>query len=302
MKSPLVILGPTSSGKTALSFFLAKELPNVDILVVDSKQVYKEQDIVTGKDIPEDSAVPIYGTDLVKPDEDWSVAQFLQYAKEVIERSKREDRFLIIVGGTPQYLISLFGEPETAAIPPNQILRDELEKLSVDQLQSRVDTKRLSQMNDSDRKNPRRLIRAIEVQDSSIPHTYKIHDGILKKEECCWIGLSVQTEKLEPRIRQRVIDRFQQGALAEYDRLFLSYMDWTKEAKSAIGYKEIEAFFSGKIGSEKELIDLWTLHEVQYAKRQMTWWKRGEQIQWFDALSPSLQTDVLGFVKNCYNE
>lgn len=317
---PIVIVGPTSSGKTSLSLSLADRIGNCDILVVDSKQVYRGQDIITGKDLPvnfqfsifpsvrragssqlsgykkrDDDSIRLFGLDLVNPNEEWSVAQFLTFAKEVIERSQEGGRQLIIVGGTPQYLLSLFKQPESAHVPPNEILRRELESYSVEDLQKKVDDKKLMTMNESDRQNPRRLIRAIEIQAS--PNRENATETLLKSEDACWIGLELTKEKLEKRIKRRVINRFENGALGEYQSLAEKYPDWRLEAKAAIGYSELEQFDLERVARD-ELIELWTLHEVQYAKRQMQWWKRESQIEWFDALDPNLQELVFERVKS----
>lgn len=317
MNTPILIIGPTSSGKTALSLWLAQKLGNTDILVVDSKQVYRGQDITTGKDLPvnfqfsktilrlpcftwraqDDNDIRLFGIDLVEPNEQWSVAQFLEYAKEIIEQATTHNRQLIIVGGTPQFTLSLFDRPETVSVTPNPELRKELEKLSLEKLQEKVDPERLAHMNNSDRNNPRRLIRAIEVGKGKREKGKGKDQPPVEKKNAIWIGLEVKKEDLEKRIRKRVIARIEHGAIEEYEKLKTAYPDWTPEAKAAIGYSEIEKYVSREL-SEEELINLWTLHEVQYAKRQMQWWKRETHIQWFDALHPDLHELVFQRVKS----
>ncbi|MEP7167164.1 MAG: tRNA (adenosine(37)-N6)-dimethylallyltransferase MiaA [Candidatus Woesebacteria bacterium] len=299
MMPPLLIVGPTSSGKTSLSFFLAKHFKDVDILVVDSKQVYRDQDIVTGKDLTEETNARIFGVDIRNPDQNWSISQFIAYARNVIADAQKENRLLIIVGGTPQYVLSLFSQPESIHTPVNPTLRQYLENLSVEQLQKEVSADRLARMNASDRQNPRRLVRAIEIEASPVPST--LEESVLEKSDCVWVGLQIEKEILAKRITGRVSERVENGAVKEYENIQKKYRRWELEAKAAIGYKEIEQHVRGELSGD-ELIDLWTTHEIQYAKRQMQWWKREPQIQWFDATSASLQIDVLGFVKNCYNK
>ncbi len=307
---PLLIAGTTSSGKTALSYFLADHIANVDILVVDSKQVYKDQDIVTGKDIKEKNTDErhsyyihnqsrIFGLDLVRPDEEWSVGQFLRYAKSVIETAQKEERLLVILAGTPQFALSLFDSPASAHIPRNEKLREELDVLSVPELQKRMNPERLEKMNHSDSQNPRRLIRAIEIDQSS--STLKKEPSLLSKENVVWIGLKVTEELLEKRIFQRVSDRVEDGAVDEYRHILTQYPDWTKEAKSAIGYAEIEQYLAEKI-SKKQLLEIWARHELQYAKRQLTWWKREDQINWFETDAIGFEQTILEYIKNCYTK
>ncbi|HSW89283.1 MAG TPA: tRNA (adenosine(37)-N6)-dimethylallyltransferase MiaA [Patescibacteria group bacterium] len=286
MSTPIVIVGPTASGKTDYAIKLASQSKNpVDILVVDSKQVYRGQNIVTGKDLDKfqipKSKIQIFGVDLVDPDEQWSVAQFVEYARNVIIKSEEEDHQLLIVVGTPQYFLSLLDTPESVGVKPNQELRGVLEKLSVIDLQERLkklNPERFQLMNNSDRNNPRRLIRAIEVTASAVIPV-KASSSLIR--DPVWIGLRVDKEDLEKRIRDRVIKRLEQGAIEEYKKLLEKYPNWTLEAKSALGYKELEEFVKGKI-DKVGLVQLWTLHEAQYAKRQMTWWKTRSEIEWID--------------------
>lgn len=333
MVLPLLIVGPTASGKTQLSLSVATKIPDmvsvagVDILVIDSKQVYKKQDVVTGKDKDKNFTfhtfdagaldyyahkhIRIYGLDLVYPNQEWSVALFLSYAQAVKEQAEKQNRFLLIVGGTPLYTLSLFNSPQTASVAPDQSLREELSLSSIEQLQERLKKlswKRFRKMNESDQRNPRRLVRAIEIelakklQGGWLPAHQAVNftvEPLFRKEECVWIGLSTHKETLAGLIRERVIERLHNGAIREYSQLTQEYPDWRAEAKSAIGYSEIEQYVTGQIEKE-ELIPLWTIHEIQYAKRQMTWWKREKQIEWFEADSSTLASDVLNRIKHWY--
>ncbi len=334
MKKPLLIVGPTSSGKTSLSLWLASNplfQGRVDILVVDSKQAYKEQDIVTGKDLPSDfrqetiqiqgtpvsiytdGIIRIFGLDMVEPNQDWSLAQFLSYAQLVKECVEADNRILFIVGGTPLYTLSLFKAPKTSAVGPNQSLREELGACSVEELQQRLrrlDRRRFEHMNLSDQRNPRRLIRAIEIavskhmRDGWIPQKQvrsPLFVSIFSIGDVNWIGLLVDKETVEQRIEARVRERIVQGAIQEYTFLKDSFPDWKPEAKLALGYFDIERFVDGQVNKE-ELLSLWTKHEVQYAKRQMTWWKREKHIQWVDTSNSNFKEEVLQMAIGWYNE
>lgn len=315
---PLIIVGPTASGKTDLSFWLASHLTpdltlhGVDILVLDSKQVYRGQNIVTGKDIDSKfkkktsyyiyKHTRLFGIDLVDPDDDWSVAQSILYAETVITDAKNQGRFLIIVGGTPQYLLSVFEQQLTFQVKPDLNLRNELEAQSVTELQEKLrkmDRTRLEKMNHSDRNNSRRLIRAIEVFQNTPQDSQ--NEPLLLISDCCWIGLSPTKETQELKIHARVLKRLDLGAIEEYSKLHERFPFWKREARAAIGYAEIQQYLEGVI-SKEELVRLWSLHEVQYAKRQMTWWKREQQIAWYPADSADLKDLVLSRIKDCYNK
>ncbi|MDZ7586852.1 MAG: isopentenyl transferase family protein, partial [Patescibacteria group bacterium] len=156
MKKILIICGPTATGKTKLAVTLAKKFSG-EIISADSRQIYQGMDIVTGKDLPaaKQAGITIYGYDLIKPDEEFSVAHFVKYAHDLINQI----RFPIIVGGTGLYLNSLINPPPTLTIPPNWQLRKKLEKKSAVQLQKalmKINPIRFNQMNHSDQLNPRR--------------------------------------------------------------------------------------------------------------------------------------------------
>lgn len=330
--APIVIVGPTASGKTELSLYLAQTLPQllpvqgVDILVADSKQVYIGQDIVTGKDIPSTFSFSdqglshyvhqktrLFGLNLVEPNVPWSLANFLSYAASVKAASTADNRILVIVGGTPLYTLAVFKSPQTAMIAPNQELREELGILTVTQLQerlSRISARRFFKMNPSDKQNPRRLVRAIETEiaktlrDGWIPAhqaARAVFDPIFSVTDSIWFGLSVEKPVLEARIKKRVTLRIEAGAIDEYTRLHTTYPDWKPEAKSALGYGEIARFLDEGLSND-QLLELWTKHEVQYAKRQMTWWKREKQIHWYDATAPEIKEQVLAQLKAWYTQ
>lgn len=295
----IFIVGPTATGKTALALRLAKEL-NADILSADSRQFYKGLEITTGADLPEnftlskdliddhqyftDGEINFYGVSFLKPNEEWSIAHFRDFAEFVYEKTQERNKELIIVGGSGLYHQALFLDKKTLHISPSEELREELQNATVEELQQKL----LSQyphadevLNDSDWKNPRRLIRWIEkttnqtdtsVEESSIFGTPENHS---------WIGLSIELEKLEPRIQERVIERAENGSIQEVEQFLAKIEDKKSPSTSTLGVKEISLFLNDQI-SKDELIELWTKHEVQYAKRQITWFKKRGYIKWLE--------------------
>ncbi len=317
----IFIVGPTATGKTDLALSLVPvllhfpEVVGVDILSADSKQVYTGEDIVTGKDkekyknssIKYKGKLCVFGIDVVRPDEEWSVAHFLSYAKQVFENAQKEKRLVIVVGGTGQYLSSLISPPETATVPRNGTLRQELNMLPLEGQQQRLretDMRKWESMNASDRQNPRRIIRAIEVAvsgDRPTEKTKKEAGESLSQKNILWIGLTATKESLKKRIEKRVGERIATGAMEEAYTLHHLYPAWTKEARSAIGYGEIELFLQGKSSAEG-VAHLWVLHEVQYAKRQLTWFRKHGGIVWFDCDDTGVKTKVAKEVVDWYTE
>ena len=240
MHKLLIICGPTATGKTKLAFHLA-QLFNAELISADSRQVYRGMDIGTGKDLPvnfefrvssfefntkkisyyTDGKTRIWGLDVVNPDEEFSVAHFRQYTNIVLPTIFARKKLPIIVGGTGLYIKSILEPLGDIAVPQNPSLRDELAHLSVSNLQERllrVDEDRLDRMNNSDRNNPRRLIRAIEIGEYYKTHmTYKAHKTHTKDHLI--IGLTAPLETLRKNISTRVVERMQNGMMEETVRL-----------------------------------------------------------------------------------
>src|SRR3989344_3049261 len=258
----VIICGPTATGKTDLAARLAKKFSG-SIISADSRQVYKGMDIVTGKDRPK--GVKIWGYVLVKPDEEFSVAHFVRLAMIKIAQIQKKGKLPIIVGGTGFWLDALVNPPATMNIKPNWKLRGKLQKFSAKQLFKKlemIDSPRAKSMNQSDRNNPRRLIRAIEVakqpRDSLRPTIYDAH----------WIGLTAPLKVLDRRIEDRVRQRVKAGAIKEWERLCRRFAA-KLPSMSAIGYRELPD------------IDQWVRAEKQYARRQLTWFKKNKAIKWY---------------------
>lgn len=255
MKKLLVITGPTATGKTALGLELAEKY-NGEIVSADSRQVYKYMDIGTGKDTTHFQ----WGLDLVLPNQQFSASDFATYAKKVLEDIWSRGKLPILVGGTGLYIKEVLHPSETLHIPPNQELRSmnyDLKNLQK-QLQ-KVNLEKWEKMNNSDRNNPRRLIRAIEVAG--------VRDSGQARmtADCLIIGLTASKEILDARIEKRVDDRISAG------------MDKEKEKLAALGY------FPNAFGYKEKTVEEWKLHEKQYAKRQMLYLKKYlPKTIWFD--------------------
>lgn len=276
MNKLICVVGPTATGKTAKAVELSKEFPSI-IVSADSRQVYRGMDIVTGKDHDKDTL--IYGLDLVNPDEDCSVALWYDQVIPLIESAWKERKQVIAVGGTGLYIKALTDGIETMQIPLDQSLRDELSQKSLLELQERLsilNPTKFNSLNESDVKNPRRLIRAIEIERSSIKPN---HAHILA--EVTMLGRRYSSPDIyRSVIRDRVLSRLKSGAIAETIELRKKYGDHLA-SMSAIGYRSINKYLSGQIG-EQAMIDDWVDGELSYAKRQMTWFNKVKSIEWYD--------------------
>lgn len=294
MKKAVFIVGITSVGKTALAVYLSEKIPSV-LISADSVQVYKGADIISGKDHPK--GTKLYLVDLVSPQENFSVKDFQDMARPIIEQAFRDLKIPIIVGGTGFYIESLLRSIETLDIPPNKKLRKSLETLTVIELQEKlkeINPVRFEKMNNSDVNNKRRLIRAIETAQVQ-GRTLGINEPVLKEEDVLLVGLRASKEDLRKRIEIRTQERIKMGALLEAQMLFDNYKNLSSQIKSAAGYKQLFDFLENRTTFE-EAIEKWVIAEMQLAKKQTTWFKRMDDIVWFDAEKPRLKESILRLI------
>ncbi len=313
-KKVLVICGPTATGKTKLAVHLIKSLFKsagdylADIISVDSRQVFRRMDIGTGKDLPSGSklmfpdsyfekmgigfylieGVRVWGYDLAEPDEEFSVSSYLNKVKLIIKFILGRKKMPVLVGGSGLYLKSLIDGIETIVIPKNEILRERLSSLSIRELFDRlvkINPKKAASLNLSDRNNPRRLIRAIEISQWLLNNNKSLDDlkvGLFNgSTEFLFIGLFAPKEKLSGLIEKRVLERWNSGFKEEVLNLLRNGVPWSCQSMSSIGYKNIRDLLEG-IKNEQQFLLEWISDEISYAKRQMTWFKKDKRIKWFN--------------------
>jgi tRNA dimethylallyltransferase len=317
MKKILIIAGPTATGKSAIAFNLAQHYQG-HIISADSRQLYTKLDIGTGKDIPRhatkhqsfaswpDITIPHYqldsvvwwGYDMATPDQEFSIAVYRDKLRPVLKSIFHAKILPIICGGSGLYIDALVKPPDSIIIPINNTLRKSLGLHTVTQLQQKLlqlNPSKYHSLNHSDLHNPRRLIRAIEISLSSQQlSTYT------KKEmfDSLTIGLQCPLPILEQRIYQRVITRINSGFDAEVQSLSKQY-DFNLPAFSSTGYRIWHQYEQGHI-DQYTAINKWHLSELQYAKRQLTWFKKQRYIHWFDITSTTYRSEIEQLIKNWY--
>lgn len=320
--TPLVITGLTATGKTSLALKLAAQFP-IELISADARQVYNQMDIGTGKigvgDTLEKKAdqtwylnnVPIHGINLINPNEVFSSMQFAAYAQQKITEISQRGNLPIIVGGTAFYLTSLFQPANDQYVPPNQELRAKWQQqqtslTQADFVQSLqvelkiINAERFNQMNDSDRFNPRRLMRAIEIATPRRRHPERLAKDLIVENiaqnditsspftalrPAIWISLHAPLDYLEPKITQRVHQMLSLGLESEVTDLLSTYT-WNDPGLQTIGYYEWQPFFENKC-SREEVVKQIILHNRQYARKQHTFLKRLPFVQWFDISDPT---------------
>ncbi|PIR59341.1 MAG: hypothetical protein COU69_01105 [Candidatus Pacebacteria bacterium CG10_big_fil_rev_8_21_14_0_10_56_10] len=307
----LSIIGPTATGKTQLALdateWLADRMNGFDLISVDSRQVYRELAITSGADVPagferrqgywQRDRVRLYGVGIISADQDWSVAQFGRLARRVAAAAWRRRRLPVLIGGTGLYHRWALGAGAELNTPPDPQLRRQAAKLRLDELQdwlARVDRRRWAAMNRSDRHNARRLIRAIEQARAAGPARQT--GGSLKPQPHLQLGLERPLDHLAAVICRRVVKRLEAGAQQEVTSLLarhgLQVLD--RPAGSTAGVRDVWAYIQGKLEYD-QLIDRWARRELQYAKRQLSWWRADEAAsaggrQWFDVTAAHVRT------------
>jgi len=308
----LIICGPTATGKTNLGIRLAKQF-NGEIISADSRQVYKGLDIGTGKDLPVNAkislsgyyiinGIKLWGYDLVKPNQDFSLAHFIDFTIPLIKTLQQQKILPVIVGGTGLYLKALTQTLDTINIKVDKRLRQKLNSYSVSKLQQllkKLKAQKFNSMNRSDQHNPRRLIRAIEVAKSS----YQGPSLKVEPADTLWLGLKASLYVLDKRIASRVDQRLKLGAKQEVRRLINQGYSWDLPAMSAMGYKEFRPFFQDQ-ASLTQVSNDWIKAEKKYLRRQLTWFKKVDSIHWFDitkkTYSYQVETKVKAWYTNIY--
>lgn len=316
MDKVLVILGPTATGKTDLGLILAQKLKG-EIIVCDSRQVYKGLDIGTGKDPLDTSLKVVKGAgywqinrikiwlyDLVEPEIQFNVKDYLDNVHPVIQDVLNRGKLPIIVGGTGLYLKALTEGLSALGIPINLKLHQELEQVELSQLQQELqarDLNRWSQLNNSERMNKRRLIRNLELIDI---YPYKQDDKDdehrIIEYDYLKIGLTAPREVLNQRIDQRVDKWIKKGLLEEGKKLLKNGLTLPRMDQLGLEYRYLAQYLSQQI-DQQQLIDLLKLKNHQYAKRQMTWFKRDRDINWFDITDKTYIQQVEKTVKIWYH-
>jgi tRNA dimethylallyltransferase len=274
----IVILGPTASGKSELAVKIALQLGSrqAEIISADSRQIYKELNIGTGKITEKEmKGVPHHLLDVASPKRIFTVAQYQKLAKKALKDIIRRGKIPIICGGTGLYIDALIYDLKFPKVPPQKKLRVKLEMLELPkllELLKKLDPERYEVI---DRKNKRRIIRAIEIAKvlGKAPKIKKTSPYDVLR-----IGVSVSKEKLEKRINQRVDKMIKIGLIEETKRLLKKYPA-NLPVFNTLGYKEIIEYLRGRT-SLPEAISLIRKNTYQYAKRQMTWFRRYPGVNW----------------------
>ena len=282
----IVIVGPTASGKTSLSIELAKEI-NGEIVSCDSMQIYKDMDIGSAKPTKEEmQGIKHYMIDEVLPTERFSVARYKKEAENAIEKILKKGKIPIVVGGTGLYANSLIYGIEYDDIKLDEKYREELMEIAktpeglenLYQKAKKIDEKAIEKISPNDKK---RIIRILEIYRATGRNKTEQEMESRKKE--VKYDYKVFAINIERHILYKRVDiMIAQGLMEEVKKIIKKYPEFPT-AMQAIGYKEIVEYLDNKITIE-DAIEKIKQETRRYAKRQITWFKRIENIKWLDGL------------------
>lgn len=309
----IVILGPTSSGKSEMALRLARRLEKeknkeelgingAEIVSADSRQIYKGMDIGTAKLIPDQlldlkfqapllkikdkeikplmvKGIPHYLIDIVNPDEEFSLAQYKKLAIEIIKNIQSRGKIPLLVGGTGLYITSVVENLEIPKVAPNPTLRKVLEDMTLEDLLAKLEKLDPDTYQSIDRKNRRRIVRALEVIVSSGKEFSKQKYKGEPLFDALQIGIEVPREDLYKKIDARVDKMIAKGLESEARNLLDKGFNRNLPSMSGIGYKQMTMYLNDEV-KFNEAVRLIKRDTHRYARRQMTWFRRYKNILW----------------------
>ncbi len=294
----LVIVGPTSSGKSELAVKLAKRFKG-EIISADSRQVYRDMNLGTGKvegkwkfcknrgrgfyktKVYVYKNTPHYLIDFANPKKQYSVSQFQKQAKKTIADIFKRGRLPIICGGTGHFIDAVVYNQNLPEVPPNPTLRKELDKQSNEQLLEylkQLDPDRASVI---DWHNKRRLIRALEIIITTGKPVPPVGADTIRplQYDVLWLGINLPQDDLYKKIDKRLKQRLKAGMIKEVQKLRKQGLSWKRLDDFGLEYRYISLYLQKKLSYDEMFTQL-SYAIKHYSKRQLTWWKRNKEINW----------------------
>ncbi len=286
-KKIIVVVGPTASGKSDFAVAVASFInerrgvlntEGAEIVSADSRQVYEGMNIGTGKITKREmNGIPHHMLDISSPTAPFTISHYQKKGRKIIGELMKKNKIPIVCGGTGFYIDALIDGTVIPDVKPNKKLRDTLSKKTAEELFSILLKKDKRRAEIIDRKNPVRLIRAIEIAEAlgKVPEFAKNP----LDADALFLGILLPKSVLSKRIEDRLIKRLRIGMIKEVKKLHENGVSWKKMEQFGLEYRYLSRFLTGKITEGEMEIQL--LSEIKkYAKRQMTWFKKNKRIHW----------------------
>lgn len=283
--SVVAILGPTASGKSDAALRLAEKVGG-EIVVADSRQVYRELEIATNKPLSEQlRRVRYHAVGIADPRRPFNVFDYVQMARAALEDISSRGKQPLLEGATMLYVDALLDGLNLAAVPPDLKRRRELASWSLEELGRRV--RELDPEAELDWRNPVRLVRAIEILEVAGPPLAKARTKAPGPWRQLRIGLALPRELLAERLRARCAEQLRRGLLEETRRALAEGVPRDAQVLTGTGYSEALAFLEGRV-SEQDLPELMLRNNLRLARRQLTWLRRDPRVHWVEAVGDPL--------------
>jgi len=296
----LAIVGPNAAGKSDLAVQLAHKF-NGEVISADSRQVYRGLDISSGK-VPgkwkirgfnrryEYQDIPHHLVDIISPRKSFTVQQYKKKAQRALQDILQRGKIPIIAGGTGFYVDSLLYDLQIPKAPPNRQLRRQLDSLSTEQLMHRLSALDPNRAKSIDANNRRRIIRAIEIVvsiHSPVPQI-DLFENRQSPYDLLKIGILLPDEELKRKIKNRLDRRIKDGMIDEVKKTHFLGVSWRRLEEMGLEFHHIVQHLKGKI-SKEEMITLIETKDNQFARKQMTWFKKDKNIIWIDVPAKASQ-------------
>ena len=279
MQKIIVIVGPTASGKSTLAVELARRIGG-EVISVDSRQVYKGLNVGTGKITKREmKGVRHHLLDVASPQRTFTAHDFALRAHKAIADIARRGKVPIVVGGTGFYIDALVGRISLSAVPMDKKLRTRLLKKTPKQLfallKRRAPERATAIAERNEFNNKHRLVRALEITYGKKTSPYME----TPKYRVLWLGIKPDMQKLKKKILERLAARMNNGMAAEAKRLHKNGLSYSRMDELGLEYRYLAMYVRGRL-SKDDMLDALGAKIWQYARRQMTYWKRNSDIYW----------------------
>ena len=275
----LIIVGPTSSGKSALAVELARKF-NGEVISADSRQVYRGLDVGTGKiSKREMKGVRHHSLDVASPEKIFTAHDFVEKGRAAISDIAARGKLPIVAGGTGFYIDALVGRIALPNVPANKKLRAQLELKTAKELFAMLKKRDPRRAKSIDPHNKRRLVRALEIT-AALGRVPKNMDVAHPYFDTLWIGIATPQKVLERKIYARLLSRLRGGMVVEARRLHRQGLSYKRMEQLGLEYRALARYLQGNI-TRKQMVDELNRDIRQYAKRQLAYWKRNKDIKWF---------------------